>query len=135
MKNKILPLLGGLLLLAVMESRADVIDATISRYGTPAAVSISTSAYVKICPSATLTNATGLLIDNPSTNTGIVHGHLGNKTSTSVSISTVKGPIEIAPSTNGGVIPIGPDTCVWIVSRHTSAESVTYQAVSQRYGF
>lgn len=112
----------------------DNIEAPIKRWTTPVSVSVSTSSYTNVISTTTraLYGITAILIDNPSTNTGIVHGHIGNCTSTAVSTSTVKGPIEIAPSSNGGSIGLSDDECIWLVSRHTSAESVTIQAVSQR---
>ena len=138
------PLWGALILSALgwfaapraMAGGVDVISAPIARHGTPEAVSISTSAYTKVAPTTRLNLVTALLIDNPSTNTSTVHGHIGNCTSTSVSTSTVKGPIEIAPSSNGGEIDLLNEECVWLVSRNGSsgAESVTIQPVSQRTG-
>ena len=111
----------------------DTIEEPIYRHGTPAAVLISTFTYTKVPPSSTLANRTTVLIDNPSTNSAIVHGHIGDCTSTNISTSTVKGPIEIAPASNGGYIDLGPGECLWLVSRNTSAESVTCQEVGKRY--
>lgn len=137
--RKILSILAFLAVSAASALAADTVELPIGRHGTPVAVSIATGAYTNATPTnatagVRLSNRTGVLIDNPSTNTASFHGHIGNCTSTAISTSTVKGPIEIAPSTNGGIIPLGMNECIWLVSRHTSAESVMIQDVSQRNG-
>lgn len=117
-----------------LNAAIETVNSQISDHGTPVAVSVATGAYTNVTSTTTrsLFNMTGILIDNPSTNTGIVHGHVGNCTSTSISTSSVKGPIEIAPSANGGSINLGPDECLWLVSRHTAAESITIQPISEK---
>lgn len=111
----------------------ETIERGVATYGTPTAVSVSTSAYTNVTPvSVRINTMSGVLIDNPSTNTGTVHGHIGNCTSTSISTSTVKGPIEIAPGNSGGDIDMDSDVCLWLVSRHTSAETITIQAVGKK---
>lgn len=126
-------LFAGLFLL-VSAAMAEVNESPFYRVGTPTAVSVSTSAYTKTPTSRTLSSISGVYLDNPSTNSAAVHGHLGNCTSTSISTSTVKGPIEI-PAANGQIwIPLSDGVCLWLVSRHTAAESVTVQEASQRYG-
>jgi len=118
---------------AVSYGEVDTVELGISAHGTPMAILVSTSAYTNVTPASvrTLVDMTAVLIDNPSTNTGTMHGHIGGCTSTSVSVTDVKGPIEIAPSSNGGSIGIADDQCIWMVSRHTSAEYLTIQAVEQ----
>lgn len=106
----------------------------IMQVSSPTAVSVSTSQYTNATPSGVRTMTTTLnliLIDNPSTNTATVHGHIWNCTSTSFSTSTIKGPIEIAPASNGGYIALPSDMCLWLVSRHTAAETVYVQGASQ----
>lgn len=138
MSNKFVPSLTAVYLLCAGMAYAGspTIEDPIYRYGTPTAVLVSTGSYTKVPATSSLSHRTALLVDNTSTNTAIMHGHIGNCTSTSVSTSTVLGPIEIAPSTNGGIIPIGSgsDVCLWIVTRHTSAENITVQEISQRQG-
>lgn len=111
----------------------DTIEQPISGFSAPEAVSISTYAYVNATSAAVrIADLSGILIDNPSTNTATMHGHVGNCTSTAISTSTVKGPIEIAPTTNGSFIPLAEYECLWLVSRNTSAENVTVQGIKQR---
>lgn len=127
-----------LLSLIALSSRGycavDAADAPIRSYGIPEAISISTFAYTKVLSTSTLAVPllNGILIDNPSTNTGIMHGHIGNCTSTSIATGTVKGPFEIPPSAGTTTLAIEDGKCLWLVSRHTSAESVTVQGFSQR---
>ncbi len=143
-KTIITPLWGalGIAALAILTAaparaaNLEIIDAPIARHGTAEAISIATNTYTKVAPTTRLSLQTTLLIDNPSTNTSTVHGHIGNCTSTSISTTTVKGPIEIAPASNGGYVQILSDECIWLVSRNggSGAESVTIQPVSQRTG-
>lgn len=124
--------LGGA---APSHAAVDTLELGISSATIPQAISVSTSAYTNVTPAASKTLAPGItavLVDNPSTNTGTMHGHIGNCTSTAVSISTVKGPIEIPPSASGGYFRLAFDECLWLVSRHTSAESVTVQGITER---
>ena len=120
----------------------NVLEEPIYRYGTPVAVSVATNTYTNVTSQSAaagvrLSMRTAVLLDNPSTNSSIIHGHVGNCTSTAISTTTVKGPIEVAPSANGAIIPVGNDACLWLVSRNGDsggAESVTIQDVSQRNG-
>ena len=127
-----------MLLLAVMlwSGRAyaatDVIQAPIFGASVPVAVSVSTSQYTNVTSSSTrISELSAVLIDNPSTNSATVHGHVGSCFSTTVSTSAVKGPIEIPPANSGGFIALSEGQCLWLVSRNTSAESVTVQGVKQ----
>lgn len=124
------------LAVAKVSAGEPTIEAPFQRHGTPTAVSIATSTYTKVPATTTLSQRTTVLIDNPSTNSSIMHGHVGNCTSTSISTSTVLGPIEISPASNTGEIGLGNDECIWLVSRNGSsgAESVTVQELSQRNG-
>lgn len=124
-------LVGACVVTAI--AATDTIEQPIVSYSTPIAVSVSVSAYTNVTAASTrISGMTAILIDNPSTNSAAVHGHVGNCTSTAVSITDVKGPIEIAPSSNGGYIALAEDACLWLVSRHTAAESITIQGVSQK---
>lgn len=111
----------------------EVSEYPIVGFGTPQAVSVSTSAYTNVTSTnVRISNLAAILIDNPSTNSAAVHGHIGNCTSTAVSISAVTGPIEIHPGAGGGYILLAADACLWLVSRHTSAESIMLQGTHQR---
>ena len=96
--------------------------------GTPVTVSISTSTQTKV-PTSQTSGRTGIFIDNPSTNTAVVVGFLGDCTSTALA-STIR-PIEISPSSNTAFIPMREDVCLWLISLHSSAESVHYQEAKQ----
>ena len=111
----------------------DVIELPIVSQAAPEAVLVSTSTYTNV--TSTMTRAielSSVLLDNPTDNTAVMHGHVGNCTSTAVSTVTVKGPIEIAPSTNGGYISLANDRCLWMVSHAASAEYLTVQGVQQK---
>lgn len=111
----------------------DVIELPIVAQAAPEAVLVSTSAYTNVTSTMTrVIELSALLLDNPADNTAIMHGHIGNCTSTAVSTVTVKGPIEIAPSTNGGYIGIASDRCLWMVSHAASAEYLTVQGIQQK---
>lgn len=112
----------------------ETIEQPIASFAAPEAISISTYAYTLALSTTarTVPGLTALLIDNPASNSATVYGHIGNCTSTDVSTVTVKGPIEIAPSSNGGYIGVAADACLWLISKHTSSEAVTAQGISQR---
>lgn len=105
-----------------------VAEAPIKSYGTPVTLSISTSTLTK-APTSQTSGRMGIFIDNPNTNTARVVGFLGNCTSTALA-STIR-PIEIAPSSNSSYFPAREDVCLWLLSLHTSAESIHYQEVLQ----
>ena len=127
---------AGLLLAGHILARAatDVIEQPIAGHSDPVAVAVSTYAYTNVTSASTrIRYMSAVIVDNPSTNNASMHGHVGDCSSTSVSTSAVKGPIEIAPSSNGGYILLAEDECLWLVSRYTVAsESATVQGVRQR---
>jgi len=105
-------------------------EVAIGGIGTPATVSVSSFTLTKIPASSTLSSRSGILIDNPSTNTGSMVGFLGNCTSTARA-NTIR-PIEIAPSSNGGYISMDNNVCLWIITTLTTGpENVHVQEVSQ----
>lgn len=116
-----------------VQAAMDTVEMPIVSHSPAILMSVSTSAYTNVSSSTVrIANLAAVLIDNPSTNSAIMHGHIGNCTSTSVSTSTVLGPIELAPSLGGGIIGIAEDECLWLISRHTSAENVMIQGVAQK---
>lgn len=118
----------------ISKAAVGVYEYPITGYTLPYAVALTTYSYTNVTTSdiRALRGLNAVIIDNPSTNTASVHGHIGNCSSTSVSTTTVKGPIEIAPSSNGGSIAIEDGQCIWLISRHTSSESITIQGITQR---
>jgi hypothetical protein len=106
-----------------------VMEAELSQFGTPATVSVSTSAWTKVNPSSSLTSRSGIIVSVPSTNNANVVGILGNCTSTA--IATTVRPIEIAKGNGFTLFPLADDVCLWLLSLHTAAESVHYQEITQ----
>ena len=133
--KKILMTVAFITVMRAMASAAmDTIEYPIVGHSPAILVSVSTfAAYTNVSSSTVrIVNMSAVLVDNPSTNSGTMFGHIGNCTSTSVSTSTVKGPIEIPPQAAGGIIGIAEDECIWLMSRHTSAENIMIQGVSQK---
>jgi len=132
MKNIFIML--GLLMTAGLSSAwgaIQTIEEPIVYYQAPESVSVSTSAFTNVTSTTTrMRFLSAILIDNPSSNSAKMYGHLGDCTSTSVATS-VLGPVEIAPGSNGGFIRLAEDVCLWLISLHTSAENVTVQGVKQ----
>lgn len=126
--------LGLLALAGPARTQTSVITQPIAGHATPEAVSVATHAYTNVTSTQTrLDQMSALLIDNPSTNTATMHGHIGNCTSTAMSTTTFKGPIELAPSASGGFLALAADECLWLISRHASApENVMVQGVRQK---
>lgn len=109
----------------------ETIEQPIRAYGTPTAISVSTSVYTNVTPSGVrIEDMTAILINNPTSNNATVQGHLGNCTSTAVSTSTVKGPFELAVGAGGSIL-LDKNVCLWLISRHTSAETIVVQAIKQ----
>ena len=130
MKNSLF-LAAGLVFLA-LGARAELTTETpISSPATFGSVSVSTSALTKINPSSPMAKRTGILVNQKANNTGIMYGVLGNCTSTTATISTGH-VIEIGPTDRERLIPIDTNTCLWLYSGHTAAETIYYQEVSQR---
>lgn len=99
----------------------------------PGEVWVSTHQYVNVSSaSLRMRNMSGLLINNPQSNTDVFHGHLGGCSSTGISTSTVRGPFQFAPAANTAFISIGEDVCLWLVSEGVSPSSVTVQGVRQK---
>ena len=132
MKNVLILL--GLFVAVPGHCAVDSADAPIRAVGIPEAISISTSAYTLAVSTTAraVPGLNGIIVDNPSTNTGAMHGHIGNCTSTAVSISSVKGPIELVAASAPLFLNIEDGKCLWLVSRHSGAESVNVQGFSQR---
>ena len=105
-----------------------VAEAPVNGYGTPVTVSISTSTLTMV-PTSQTAGRIGIYIDNPNSNNARVVGFFGNCTSTALA-STIR-PVEIAPSSNSTYFSMNDSVCLWLISLHTSAESVHYQEVKQ----
>lgn len=110
-----------------------VAEAPIKDYGTPVTVSISTdtgaaAAWTKI-PTSQTSGRMGIFLAIPSGNSGDILGHLGNCTSTAIATSI--RPLQYARGSNSPLIPLREDVCLWLITSHTSAESVHYQEIKQ----
>jgi hypothetical protein len=111
---------------------AQVIVTSISRYGTPTTVSISTSAWTKVPSSRTLNSRTEVVLDVPASNNANMVAHVGNCTSTS--IATTVRPIELVKGEPDRTYQLGGDVCLWVLSLHTAAENLHFQELSRRNG-
>lgn len=108
-------------------------EAPINGYGTPANVSISTdtgitSAWTMVPPSQT-SGRMGVFLSVPSANTGDIVGHVGNCTSTSIATSV--RPVKLLKGATTALYPLREDVCLWLVTTHTAAETISYQEVKQ----
>lgn len=134
MKNLWIAVLGlGLSLAAPASAQINTITQPISGVTAPEAISVATHAYTNVVSTTAraLADMSGILIDNPATNTASVFGHVGNCTSTPVP-TTIRGPFELSPSASGGFLALPADSCLWLISRAASAESVVVQSLRQK---
>ena len=134
MKNFALTALLVCGLAATALAGPDALEIPISSYSAVTSVSVSTSAWTNATPAEVrLTDLWAVLVDNPSTNSAIMHGHLwGCASAPTASTSTYKGPIELTAADPAYELHITEDLCLWLVSRHTAAESVMVQGVRKR---
>ena len=128
MKKLIVSLALGFGFCVLLEAAPPVAEAPVTGYGTPTTVSISTSSFTKV-PTSQTSGRMGIFIDNPATNSGRMVGIFGDCSSTS--IATTVRPLELSAGNNTSYIPIREDVCLWLLSLHTSAESVHYQEIKQ----
>jgi hypothetical protein len=119
---------------ALSYAQIGTIEQPIVGVAAPERVLVSTYQYTNVITTTTraLSGLSAVLIDVPASNSAAMYGHVGNCTSTAVSVSLTLGPIEIQPSSNGGFILLPEDMCLWLVSLHTSVEYVTVQGVKQK---
>lgn len=103
-------------------------EAPISSVGTPTTVSVSTSAWTLVPASQTQTGQTGIVVSNPSTNNAAMVGHLAGCSSTSV--ATTVRPLEFSKG-DFTLVAVSDNVCLWLLSLHTSAESVHVQEIRQ----
>lgn len=101
----------------------------ITAVGTATTVSISTSAWTLVPAATSLTSRNGILVSVPATLNANVVGVLaacgGSTPATSVR------PIEIAKGNGFTLFPIDPGVCLYVLSLHTSAESIHVQEIKQ----
>lgn len=106
-----------------------VIHSPVINSAAPTTVSVSTSAWTEVPASYSLTNLTGIILSNISTNTASVVGMLGNSDAT---ITTYIGimPIEIEPG-EVWMQPISSEQKLYLRSLATSAENISVQEIRQ----
>lgn len=130
---------GFILILALFglastaHAATDIVKLPIRSFAAPVAVELSSNAYTNVTSVGTrVSGLTGVLIDVPATlNSGhIAYGHLGNCTSTAISTTTVKGPIELSPSQAGAEIETAEDICLWLAT--ASTHTITVQGVTRK---
>lgn len=122
------------LMLAIPASAAlDTIKLPIRSFAAPVAVELSSNSYTNVTAVGTrVSGLTGVMIDVPaSLNSGhIAFGHLGNCTSTAISTTTVKGPVEVSPSQAGAEVEMAEDICLWMATGST--HTITVQGVTRK---
>ena len=102
---------------------------TIKSYGTPATISISTSAWTKVPAATALSARAGFVVSLPASASANMVGHFGDCTSTAV--ATTVRPIELVKGNGFTFIPLRSDVCLWLLSIHTAAENMHVQEVTQ----
>jgi hypothetical protein len=107
-----------------------VLEQPITARGTGTTVSVSISAWTKVPASSSIDGRSGLLVNNPATNTARMLGILGGCTVSPTEATTV-GPLEFAPSTDFSYIPVSNAVCLYLISLNGSAENVHVQEVRQ----
>lgn len=108
----------ALVSVAVLDARGSQIIGA----GTPAAVSVSSNAYVSVVSSSTRRSSfERILVKNPSSNATLdtVFGHIGDCESTAVSTSAVKGPFAFDRGELPQEIELAEDRCLWVASSST----------------
>lgn len=130
MKTKLLPLLGGLLLLcSPVHAGGDTEEKPISAPGTGTTVSISTSAWTKVPTTSSLTTRSGIKVSNPASNNAAFAAVLSTSSVTPGEATTVR-PVEIERGENP-FVPCSDNTYLYLLSLHTSAENAHVQEVRQ----
>lgn len=131
--KKLLLLFTVLAFVPNVQAQIETLEAPMARFAPPEAVEISSGAFSMATSSTTRFRGMNVvLIDNPSTNTATMVGHMGTCSGTSVPTS-ITGPLEIAPGSNGGFISVGEKLCIWLMSLSTAGgETVHIQGISQK---
>lgn len=94
--------------------------------GTATTVSISTSAWTKVPTTSSLTGRTEVCLDEPASNTANMAGTISSESSTPAEAITVR-PIEVVKGEEDRCFPVGDGLYVYLLSLHSSAESVHVQ--------
>ena len=106
-----------------------VAEAPVNSVAAATTVSISTSTWTLV-PTSNTAGRFGVLVNNPSGNNARMVGVLSTNSSTPTEATTVR-PLEFAPATDFTFLPVSDKIYVYLLSLHTSAESVHVQEVKQ----
>lgn len=99
----------------------------------PAAVSVSSVAYVSVVSSSTRRSSyERIVVKNPSANVTLdeVFGHIGGCTSTAVSLTATKGPFSFNRGDIAQEIELAEERCLWVAS--TSTQTINVQAIARK---
>lgn len=105
-------------------------EAQIVSVGTATTVSVSTSSWTKVPSGTQLSNRSGILVNNPSTNNASMVGVLSTDSSAPSEATTVR-PLEFATSSDFTFVPISSGVYLYLLSLHSIAENVHVQEIVQ----
>jgi hypothetical protein len=92
-------------------------------------ISLSTSSWTYFGPTSNMQKRTGIVVLNPSSNSGKAVGMMGTALPTS---STSQYSIEVAPGSNP-LRPVGPNVNLYLKTTNATAETICGQEVRQAY--
>jgi len=95
-----------------------------------AAVTVATAPWTQLITSK-LIDRDGILITNPSTNTGSLFIHISTVTTTPT-VSTNTAVIEIKPTETTSVLNVSDRMTIFGITTHTAAETIYLQEFRQR---
>lgn len=111
-------------------SAPPTLEQPVTSIGRATTVSVSNSAWT-LCPAASsLDGRTGVLVNNPCTNSATMVAVLSTSTAIPAEATTVR-PLEFAPCTDFTVVPASNKIYLWIMTLATGAENVHIQEVKQ----
>lgn len=111
-------------------SAPSVKEAQITDVGTATTVSVANNAWTKVPSGTPLGNRSGLLINNPSSNSSVMVGVLSTNASSPTEATTVR-PLEFSPASDFTFVPISSGVYLYLMSLHSAAENVHVQEIVQ----
>ena len=116
---KIKNLIVGLTLLCAalpaLAGKPLVAEAPVNDVGTAETVSVSTSAWTA-APTDETVGRTGILVNNPSSNTGRMVGILSTDCDGSIATATTIRPLEFAPGTDFTFVGVSDKACLYLLN-------------------
>lgn len=105
-------------------------EAQIVDVATATTVSISTSVWTKVPAGTPTGNRSGILINNPSSNTAVMVGVLSTNATSPTEATTVR-PLEFATSSDFTFVPISSAVYLYLMTLAVGAENVHVQEIIQ----